>query len=129
MANIYSRTPLIRTLVIQMANYPVRLGPSGKFIHHSTKLTCLEITGYRIKYSTVLWFLELQIGRGRKVWTRVRTVNSNSRKSHCQCNIFSHKTPIIQIFCISGCVAVPINSYPANVENMASKCQQMADGI
>jgi len=26
----YSRTPLIRTLVIRTANYPNRLGPSGK---------------------------------------------------------------------------------------------------
>jgi hypothetical protein len=31
------------------------------------KLTCLDITGYRIKYSTVLWLLELQIRRVRKV--------------------------------------------------------------
>jgi len=45
----YSRTPLIRTLVIRIANYPDRLGPSGKFVKNSTKLTCLEITGYRIK--------------------------------------------------------------------------------
>jgi len=64
---IYSRTPLIRTPVIRTANYPGRLGPSGKFVENSTKLTFLEITGYRIKYSTVLWLLELQIRRGRKV--------------------------------------------------------------
>ena len=38
--------------------YPDRLGPSRKFVENSTKLTCLEITGYRIKYSTVLWLLE-----------------------------------------------------------------------
>jgi hypothetical protein len=50
----YSRTPLIQTLVIRTANYPDRLGPSGKFVENSTKLTCLEITGYLIKYSTVL---------------------------------------------------------------------------
>jgi hypothetical protein len=31
------------------------------------KLTCSEVTGYLIKYSTVLRFLELQIRRGRKV--------------------------------------------------------------
>jgi hypothetical protein len=45
----YSRTPLIRTLVIQIANYPERLGPSVTFAENSTKLTCLEVTGYRIK--------------------------------------------------------------------------------
>ena len=63
----YSRTPLIRTLVIQIADYPDRLGPSGKSVKNSTELSCLEITGYRIKYSTVLWLLELQIRRGQKV--------------------------------------------------------------
>ena len=49
------------------AGYPDRLGPSGKFVENSTKLTYLEITGYWIKYSAVLWLLELQIRRGRKV--------------------------------------------------------------
>jgi len=49
----YSRNPLIRTLVIRTANYPDRLDPSAKFVQNSTKLTCLEVTGYRIKYSTV----------------------------------------------------------------------------
>jgi len=39
------------------ACYPDRLGPSGKFLENSTKWTCLEIDGYRIKYSTVLWLL------------------------------------------------------------------------
>ena len=32
----YSRTPLIRTLVILIANYPDRLSPSGKFVKNST---------------------------------------------------------------------------------------------
>ena len=58
----YSRTPLTR-----IANYPDRFGPSGKFVENPTKLNCLEITSYRIKYSTVLWLLELQIRRGRMV--------------------------------------------------------------
>jgi len=60
----HSRTPLIRKLVIRIANYPDLLGPSGIFVDNSTKLTCLEITGYQIKYSTVLWLIELQIRRG-----------------------------------------------------------------
>jgi hypothetical protein len=49
------------------AGYPDPLGPWGKFVGNPTKLTCHEITGYPIKYSTVLWLLELQIRRGRKV--------------------------------------------------------------
>jgi len=53
----YNRTPLIRVLVVRIEKYPDRLGPSRKFVENSTKLTCLEITGYRIKYGTVLWLL------------------------------------------------------------------------
>jgi hypothetical protein len=61
------RTPLIRKLLIRKANYPDRLDPSGKFVDNSTELTCFEITGYPIKNSTVLWLVELQIRRRRKV--------------------------------------------------------------
>jgi hypothetical protein len=46
---IYGRTPIIRTLVIRIANYPLRFSPSGKSVEDSVKLTCLEIAGYRIK--------------------------------------------------------------------------------
>jgi hypothetical protein len=49
------------------AGCPDRLGPSGEFVENSTELTCLEITSYRIKYSTVLWLLQFRIRRGRKV--------------------------------------------------------------
>ena len=54
------------------AGYPDRLGPSSKFVENSIKLIFLEITGYPIKYSTVLWLPELQIRRGRKVQTQVK---------------------------------------------------------
>jgi hypothetical protein len=43
------------------AGCPDRLGPSGKFVENSTKLTWLEITCYQIKYSAFLWLLELKI--------------------------------------------------------------------
>ena len=49
------------------AGYSDRLGPSDKFVEESTKLTCPKTAGYRIKYSTVLWLIELQIWRGVKV--------------------------------------------------------------
>ena len=54
-----NRTPLIRTLVIRIANYPGLLCNSRKFVENSTKLTSLEVTGYQIKYSIVLWLVEL----------------------------------------------------------------------
>jgi len=63
----YSRPPLIRKLVIRIANYPDRFGTSSKFIKNSTKVICLEITGHRIKYIILLWLLEFQIRHGGKV--------------------------------------------------------------
>jgi hypothetical protein len=48
-------------------------------------LTYREITGYQIRYSTVLWFLELQIRFGR------HTVDSNSRTANCHCSLVSNK--------------------------------------
>ena len=105
----YSRTPLIRKLVIRNANCPNGIDSSGKFVENSTKLTCLEVTGYRIEYSTVLLPLGLQIRRGRKVQTPVHTVQSRSRTSKCQCRIFANKNPVIRGFCLSGGIAVPIN--------------------
>jgi len=49
------------------AGYPDRHGPSGTFVKNSTELTCHEITGYRIKHSTVLWLIQRQIRSGRNV--------------------------------------------------------------
>jgi hypothetical protein len=54
----YSTTPLIWSLVIRLANYPDRLGPSGKFIDNSTKLTCLFIVS---STAQLFWLLEHQI--------------------------------------------------------------------
>jgi len=62
---------------MRVSNYPEWFGLSGKFVENYTKLTCLEITSYRIKYSTVLWLLELQIRCGRNVLMQVHTVNIN----------------------------------------------------
>ena len=37
----------------------------------------------------------------------VRTANSRSRTSNCQCGLFSKANPVIRIFCISRWLAVP----------------------
>jgi hypothetical protein len=65
----YSVTPIIGTLFIWTANYPDWLGSSSNFVENSTKLICLEITGYRVEYSTVKCCdcVELQTRRGQKV--------------------------------------------------------------
>jgi len=57
-----SITPLTWTTVIWIS-----LAVGRKFLENSTQITCLEITGYRIKESTVFWLLYLQIRRGRKL--------------------------------------------------------------
>ena len=96
----YSRIILIWTLVIRIANYPDGFGPSGKFVENSTKLSFRANTGYRIKYSTVLWLLLIQITRGRKVYAQVCTVNSNTRTTNFQFSLFKKNT-IIRISCLS----------------------------
>jgi hypothetical protein len=80
----------------------------GKFAENSTKLLCLDFTVYRIKCSTVLWLLELQIKPSRKVLPQVHSENNNRRTSNCQCSIYLKKNPIIEIFYISGWLEVLI---------------------
>jgi hypothetical protein len=46
-----SRTPLIRTLVVRIADCQDFLGISAKVVENSTQLTCPEISGYQIKRS------------------------------------------------------------------------------
>ena len=77
------------------ANYTDRLGPPGKFVENSTKLSCLEITGYRIKNSVMARTSNQEWSQGLDAGT-VLTVNSNSRTSNCQCNLFWKKNPIIE---------------------------------
>jgi len=56
---IVSECSLLYCEVQQNSTYPDvgyldQLGPSGKFIKNSTKLTCLEITGEWIKHRSVM---------------------------------------------------------------------------
>jgi hypothetical protein len=64
---LYCRTPLTLILVICFANYPDSLALLINLSRVLQKFTCLEITGYLIKYGTVLLVLELQIRHGQKV--------------------------------------------------------------
>ena len=87
------------------AGYPEHLGPSGKFVESSARLSRLEITGYRIKYSTVVFrLLEHQIRRGRKYETQVHTVNNRLTAEFETANVayFQRKVQL------SGLLAVPI---------------------
>jgi hypothetical protein len=56
------RTSLIRKLVTWIANYLNRLGPLGKFVKNSTKLSCLEITGCGSSTIQCYGFLNLKSG-------------------------------------------------------------------
>ena len=75
----YSRTPLIRKLFMGIANYPDRIGPSAKFVENSTKLTCLEIIGYRINLCSrnTNWY-------GKNYATIGSNWNENTEKNYKQ---------------------------------------------
>ena len=92
----------------QNATYP-DAGYPDRLVENSTKITCLVITGYQVRYSAVLELLELEIRRDRKVQAQVRTVNSNCRTSNCKSSLFSKKNPCSRIFSLTGCMCVPIN--------------------
>jgi hypothetical protein len=65
---MYNTTPNVqKNSIYPDAGHPDQLGLLGKFIENATKLTCLEITSYHIKCSTVLCCLELQARHGPKV--------------------------------------------------------------
>ena len=58
------------TVELYLSGSPIiRIGLALRLhlVENSKKLSYLEITGYWIKYSTVLWLIELQIRRGQKI--------------------------------------------------------------
>jgi len=49
--------------IVQLnSTYLDQLGPWGKFVENSMKLTSLEISGYQIVYNTVLYLLNFRSG-------------------------------------------------------------------
>ena len=100
---------IFKMMLLQNSTYPEpgytdRFGPSGKCVENPTKISCLEITGYRIKYSRLSWLLELQIRLGRKVQTQVHPTYFRLATQ----SIFE-ENPINQIVFKSRWLAVPIN--------------------
>jgi hypothetical protein len=77
----YSRTPLLLTLVIRIGS--ARLGSSGKFVENSTKLPCLEITGYPIKCSTVFVYWECRVLSGKGLCDELITRPEESYRLCC----------------------------------------------
>jgi hypothetical protein len=60
----------LNTIELHLSGSPIiRIGlaHSGNFVENSTKNNLFETISYRIKYGTVVWLLELQIRRRRKV--------------------------------------------------------------
>jgi hypothetical protein len=66
-ANAFRKWTFGSTVELHLSGRWLTGSPSGKFVENSVIQICLEITGYQIMYHTVLWLLELQIRRGRKV--------------------------------------------------------------
>jgi hypothetical protein len=105
----YGRTPLTRTLVTRIANYPDRLGLWGKI--------CQEFYKTNLRWNCRLWDqVQCSIMASRtsnQAWSKYLHAGtrciSNSRTSNCQSSQFPKKNPIIRIFCVSRCLAVPLN--------------------
>ena len=55
------------TTQLQLINIIITIIIIIKFAYNSTKLTCLEITGYRIKYNTVFMVSRTS----NQVWSKV----------------------------------------------------------
>ena len=95
-----SRTPLIRTLVIQIANianYPDRLGPSGKHFRAVTVLHFLSVKFFpicqkRARNCVLMFYLNV-----KKIFSLQQPSVETFATSNCQCSPFSKKNPIIQI--------------------------------
>ena len=70
------------------AGYPDRLGPSGKCVDNSAKITYLQITDH-VRYSV------MASRTSNQAWSKGSDtrayVNCNSPTSNCQCAIFSKK--------------------------------------
>ena len=111
--NIYSRTPLIRTLVIRIANYTDRLGPSGRFVDSSTRttLTCLVIPAIGSSTVQCYGFLNFKSGVVARFRRTYILWIVTAELQNCQYSrLFSKKNPVIRIFCISGWLGARI--YP-----------------
>ena len=106
----YTRTPFIRTPVFRIANYSDRLGLCGEFVKNSKNTNLL--------WNCRLWDQVQHSIMASRIWNQARSeslhagarCNNNSWTSNCQISQFSEKNPIIRIFCVSGRLAVPINS-------------------
>ena len=121
----YSRTQLIRMQIVRIANCPILVGISVKFFANYTQLPCLEITGSRIKYCTLVWLLERYKWHCRNILTQVLTINSNRRNSICQMKNIYKRISIIRLFCISGSFAVQLNTFAAsylNTQGLNNSC-------
>ena len=108
----YGRTPLIRTLVIRIADYPDRLGPSGR-IFLAVKVLHLFFYGLNVSPScqihlrnyVIMFYLHVNkyvasSGPFTEIFFPLQTANVA---------YFKRKYPIIRIFCMSGWFALPVN--------------------
>ena len=113
----YSGTPLIRTLVIRIANYPERLGPSDE--HFLTVTVFAYFCGLNDSpncqihipnYVLMLYLYVIYIYIYIYICSLKQPFVEYFSTSNCQRSLFSKKNQIIRIFCISGWLAVPINA-------------------
>ena len=112
----YSRTPLSGrwlsgSQIIRIANYPDHLRPSGRFDENLQNQFALKLPVIILSTIQCYGFKNFKSGVAESFRRRfVHTVNCNRRTPICKCSLFSKKNLIIRIFCVSGWLAVSLNS-------------------
>ena len=106
---LYSRTPLIRTLVIRVASYPNRLGPSGEHFRTLIVLHLLWLKFFpncqiHIRNYVLIFYLYVN-----KYLVQSSRLQKFFPLQNVNIAYFQKKNPLIRILCISGWLAVPIN--------------------
>ena len=64
---------------------------------------------WNYRFSDQVRYSVMAYRTSNQAWSKGLNAGTYSRTSKCQCSLFPKKTAIIQIFCISGWLAVPIN--------------------
>jgi hypothetical protein len=101
---MYSRNPRIWTLVIQIG-LALRVNLS-RILQNEL---ALKVPVIRSSTVHCYGFENFKSGLQGLDTGTVHTVNRKSWNSNCHCSLFSKTNPIIQIFCVSGWLAIPVN--------------------
>ena len=95
----YNGAPRIQTLVIRI----------GLVLRVNLSRILQNELVWNYRFSDQVRYSVMAYRTSNQAWSKGLNAGTYSRTSKCQCSLFPKKTAIIQIFCISGWLAVPIN--------------------